>query len=112
MNCIFEDVETGEQVEEDIPMRLAPDFGDVIKLGKRKLRRLVTMPGIAVAGDLKFKDNGQLPANYKYHLMAGGKCDAEGNCLFDGARQMRETEAMANHHGERIRYMGLGLGKH
>jgi hypothetical protein len=108
VNYLFEDVDTGERVEEDIPYRRAPGIGKTIKLGRRTLRRLPSIGLVDVAPDIYFRDNGQLPANYKYHLMAGGKCDEKGFCLFDSAQQIRETEAMANAHGERINYTGRG----
>ncbi len=38
----FEDVETGEPAEFDIPMAEAPDFGAVIRRNKRQYRRLLT----------------------------------------------------------------------
>lgn len=48
----------------------------------------------------------QLPRWYKYHRMAGGEFDAEGNCLFTSRAQIRETLAVANDHGENLTYDG------
>lgn len=78
-----------------------PEWAEVVAGERRRRRRRGTE--VHVTAERNFADV-QMPKNYKYHAMAGGKFDSNGGCIFDSWDQIERTTAIANDHGEKVCY--------
>lgn len=111
MSPIYEyEAENGERMDVYAEMADAPRIGDQITDHEGRVwTRVASNPQASVKADRHFVSN-SLPGGYKYHRMAGGKFDRRGRPLFDSQRQVEETVACANQHGEELSYDDGGIG--
>lgn len=84
MRYEFEDVETGELVEVEMHPDKAVPFGETIRWGGRKLKRLVHAPAIKMG-----YSGGSTVQVPRFHPDAP-RHDAKGNPVFANARERSE----------------------
>lgn len=92
----FEDSE-GRYVTVEMPIGTAPKIGTTAKVGGRLLTRIPSRPLAAVAENIGFSSL-SLPLNWKY----APRHNAQGEAEFHSMREVRESVARANAHGENI----------
>lgn len=85
----FQDVKNGAVVELYMPMSEAPRIGHSIREGKRKLRRIASVPEGKVQPDCRHVSN-LIPTK---HLKHAPRPDVGGAVTFHNRREIREFEA-------------------
>lgn len=102
---VFEDTKTKQRVELEFPIGTAPKYGSVIKLGKRRLKRMLDMPAVPTIGmSYRFRAD-SLP---RYHPDAP-RLDSKGRPVFLSKHEVKEFVAKHNAHAEKKNQYEFGV---
>lgn len=90
----------GSRIVETLPMAQAPRFGAEIVRGGKTYARVPSIPGaVKVAPNIGFSSV-SLPLEWRY----APRHNEQGEAVFHSQREVRESLARANDHGEKLIY--------